>query len=73
MQASRGGARLRTSSLSIPYAGSRSSGSNLDAIRAHSPRLTRCKEQKMSDIVYLAIGLVAFGAFAAYARLLARL
>jgi hypothetical protein len=31
------------------------------------------KEPRMSDIVYLAIGLLAFGAFAAYARLLSRL
>ena len=30
-------------------------------------------ELEMQDLVYLAIGLVAFGAFAAYARLLSRL
>jgi hypothetical protein len=27
----------------------------------------------MSDLIYLAVGLAAFGAFAAYARLLSRL
>ena len=31
------------------------------------------KEQPMSDLIYLAIGLGAFGLFAVYARLLTRI
>jgi hypothetical protein len=59
--------------LSFPYARPRSSGSNLDGALAHVPGLTELKESDMPDFVFLAIGLAAFGAFAAYARLLARL
>jgi|EndMetStandDraft_4_1072995.scaffolds.fasta_scaffold251354_2 hypothetical protein len=60
-------------SLRNPYGAETLSQSRFDAEEAQSADLINPQEMMMSDLIFLALGLLAFGSFAAYARLLQRL